>query len=414
MPSHPTDSFAPCPDPIFSSAFPADAAPLSNSASRLPSAPGSDSLPAARPLRPLVVVDSVALDSTRGRDGEGYPLVAIVGPTAAGKSALGLWLAERLNGEIVNYDSVQVFRGFNVGTGKVLPAERRGVPHHLLDWVEPDRVFTAGDFAREATRVLASLRERSRLPILVGGTGLYLRALLQGLCAGPARSEPLRIRLAGLAHRRGREFLHRMLDRLDPPTAARVAPRDTQKTIRAIEVCILARQPLSALQARGRSGLQGFLPLKIGLNPERAELNRRIEARVERMFAAGLVEETRALAARLPSLRTEELSGPFTALGYRQALALLRGEINQAEALRKTQSATRQYAKRQRTWFLHESGVTWFAGFGDDPDVQRQILEGCERALQAARLSSSLPQALLHAEKGTSPSADGLKGKNYG
>lgn len=283
----------------------------------------------------------------------------------------------------MNCDSVQVYRCFSIGTGKATPQEQRGIPHHLLDTVEPDKVFTAGDYRREALRVLAAVRERRRLPIVVGGTGLYLRALLQGLFDGPPRSEELRTRLRALAKRRGREVLHRLLRRLDPVTAAQIQPRDTQKIIRAVEVCLVARQPLSALLGRGRTGLRGFRIFKIGLNPDRAQLYQRINERVERMFAGGLLVETRAALGR--AARATRLGGlkPLGALGYRQACAALRGEISQDDALRETQVATRRYAKRQMTWFRREAGVTWFAGFGDDPEIQRQVFEWLERACPA-------------------------------
>jgi len=313
------------------------------------------------------------------------PLLAIVGPTAAGKSALALALAERWNGEIVNYDSVQLYRGFDIGAGKVPPSERRGVPHHLLDVAAPDQVFTAGDYRREALRALESIRERRRLPILVGGTGLYLRALFLGLFEGPRRSESLRARLKAMAERHSRyidpscrggeggenrgEFLHRLLRRLDPAGAARIHARDRQKTLRAVEVCLLSRQAMSGMLERGRIGLRGFNVIKIGLNPDRARLRERIDRRVESMFAAGLLDEARR-AIELPDGPRLK---PLEALGYRQAGAVLRGEITREDAVRETQAATRQYAKRQITWFRRETGVTWFAGFGDDPDIQRQI-----------------------------------------
>lgn len=326
------------------------------------------------------------VDSTSGQvssaPGEGYPLVVIVGPTASGKSALALALAERWGGEIVNYDSVQVYKGFNLGSGKLAPEERRGIPHHLLDCVEPGRLFTAGDYAREASRALQAVRTRGTLAILVGGTGLYLRALLVGLFEGPRRSEELRARLAETAHRRGREFLHRMLRRLDPASARRMEPRDAQKVIRALEVCFLTRRPLSDLLKSGRKGLEGFQAFKIGLSPDRAQLDLRINRRVEQMFRSGLIEETRQEAAK-PALAAASSSGgssPLGALGYRQSLAVVRGEMSEAEALEATQAATRQYAKRQRTWFRREPEVVWFSGFGDDPLIQRQVagwLENC-------------------------------------
>lgn len=303
----------------------------------------------------------------------GYPLVAIVGPTAAGKSALAVALAERFGGEIVNYDSVQIYRGFDVGTGKLTLAERRGIPHHLLDGAAPHQIITAGEYRRRALEVLESLCERRKVPILVGGTGLYLRALLLGLFEGPPRSEQLRTRLRAMAERRdkGDSYLHRMLCRIDPASAARIHPRDTQKIIRALEVCLLARQPLSAMIRRGREGLRGFRVLKIGLDPERAELRRRIDERVLQMFRRGLVEEVR-VAMNAPA---EQVIKPLGAIGYRQACAVVRGEINLDEAVRLTQSATRQYAKRQMTWFRREPDVTWFKGFGDDPMIQVRILD---------------------------------------
>ena len=315
---------------------------------------------------------------------EELSLVAIVGPTASGKSALALELGERLNGEIVNCDSIQIYRGFVVGSGKLLPHERRGIPHHLLDRVDPGQAFTAGDYMREARQVLASIHARRKLPIVVGGTGLYLRALLLGLFRGPARSEALRARLRHLAEKRGREFLHRMLRRLDSQAACRIQPRDTQKIIRALEVSILARQPLSRMHDGGREPLAGVRALKIGLDPDRAELFRRINTRVERMFAAGLVEETRALieGVRLQGLRAKTPAA-LEALGYKQAASYLSRNATLAEAIAETQKATRRYAKRQLTWFRREPKVAWFRGFGDDPRIQTQALawlrERCDR-----------------------------------
>ena len=283
----------------------------------------------------------------------GHPLIAIVGPTAAGKSALALVLAERLNGEVVNYDSVQLYRGFNVGSGKLPPAERRGVAHHLLDCLEPTDVFNAGDYRREALKVLADLRRRAKLPVFVGGTGFtcarccwgFLRGrFVPRLCASDC--EPWWNAAAG-------SFCIVCWLRLDAVAAARIQPRDTQKLIRAVEVCILARQPLSAMQARGRVGLEGYHVIKLGLDPPRAQLYDRINRRVEGMFAAGLMEETHALLHLSDAARIKSLG----ALGYRQACAVWEGKASREEAVTATQLATRHYAKRQLTWFRREEDI---------------------------------------------------------
>jgi tRNA dimethylallyltransferase len=336
-----------------------------------------------------VAFHSTVEEGGRVSSAVGHPLVAIVGPTAAGKSALALVLAERLNGEVVNYDSVQLYRGFNVGSGKLPRAERRGVAHHLLDCLEPADVFNAGDYRREALKVLADLRSRAKLPVFAGGTGLYLRALLLGLFEGPVRSEALRERLRTLVVRRGREFLHCLLARLDRVAAARIQPLDTQKLIRAVEVCILARQPLSAMQARGRVGLEGYHVIKLGLNPPRGQLYDRINRRVEGMFAAGLMEETQALLHLSNTARIK----PLGALGYRQACAVWEGKASREEAVTATQLATRHYAKRQLTWFRREEDIQWFEGFGDDPHVQGRIMEALGRTLVAAGHEALAPPA---------------------
>ncbi|HVB29450.1 MAG TPA: tRNA (adenosine(37)-N6)-dimethylallyltransferase MiaA [Terriglobia bacterium] len=322
--------------------------------------------------------------------GGDYPLIAIAGPTAAGKSELALCLAGHLGGEVVNYDSVQLYRGFDIGTGKLLPAERKGIPHHLLDCLDPAEPFTAGDFRREAMKALDGIRARGNVPILAGGTGLYLRALLLGLFDGPPRSEALRAELRALADRRGRVFVHRLLMRLDPASAGRVGPRDLQKVVRAVEVCVLARRAISALQARGREALRGYHSFKIGLNPGRDELYARINRRVEQMFAAGLEEETRRMLMRTDAQAIKGLGS----LGYRQAAAALRGEITLEDAVRDTQAATRHYAKRQLTWFRREPDMKWFSGFGDDPALQRQAIEALKEWL-SSKLSraSRLPNA---------------------
>ena len=300
-----------------------------------------------------------------------YPLIAIAGPTASGKSELAVFLAARLDGEVVSYDSVQFYRGFDIGTGKLTHEERRGIPHHLLDCLDPAEPFTAGDFRREAAKAIEGIRERGNLPILAGGTGLYLRALLMGLFEGPPRSEELRTRLRAMADCRGRECVHRLLGRLDPVAAQRIDPRDLQKVIRAVEVCVVSRRTISALQARGRQPLAGYRCFKIGLNPDRKELYARINRRVEKIFAAGLAEETRRMLLRPDAGAIKGLGS----IGYRQAAAVLNGQLSAAEAIRDTQTATRQYAKRQMTWFRREAAVHWFSGFGDDIALQRQVAD---------------------------------------
>ena len=295
------------------------------------------------------------------------PLVAILGPTGAGKSELALVAAERFNGEVVNFDSIQVYRHFQIGAAKLTEAERRGVPHHLIDILEPDEVFTAGEFARRATQVIGEIRDRGRLPILAGGTGFYFRALSEGLFPGPTRDEDLRRRLAS----RGPARIHRLLTRFDPAAARKIHPHDEPKLIRALEVTLLARRPITELFAQGRQKLEGFRILKIGLLPERDALYDRINKRTEAMFAAGLADEIQAILARGYPATVK----PFESHGYRQARQLLRGELNLREAVFYAQRNTRHYAKRQITWFRRESEVEWLHGFGDDPVIQERALE---------------------------------------
>ena len=309
-------------------------------------------------------------------------LVAIVGPTASGKSALAVWLAERLGGEVVACDSTQLYRGFDIGTAKPPDADRRGVPHHLIDVLPPQQAATAGGYREMALTVLEDLRTRKRLPILTVGTGLYLRALLEGLAEVPQRSEELRGRLRAGADERPRGYLHRMLKRLDPQSAKKIAPGDEQKLIRAIEVCLLARKPLSEVHGTGRKPLGGWRPVKIGLMPSRERLYQHIHARTAAMLEQGWMEEVQGLLKS----GLNENAKPFDFIGYRQLQSVLRKEISLEQAREAIQQATRRYAKRQVTWFRKEAAVQWFQGFGDDLELQDSIL----RFLQSRGLEANL------------------------
>ena len=296
-------------------------------------------------------------------------LVVILGPTASGKTALSLALAENFAGEIVNCDSVAVYRDFEIGTAKPSTAERARAPHHLFDIADPTEEMTAGEYARRARGVLAEIAARGRLPIVVGGTGLYLRALLEGLFAGPQRSEELRERLRARVSERGSAYLHKILLRLDRASAAKIHANDAPKLIRAIEVCLASRQKMSDLWQQGRDPLRGFRILRLGLEPERTALYDRINARAARMFEYGLVEETQGLIAKHGAAVR-----PLTSLGYRQAGQLLHGELTKDQAVHAAQQAHRNYAKRQMTWFRREPEVRWLRGFGDDAAIQSEAL----------------------------------------
>ena len=299
------------------------------------------------------------------------PLVAIIGPTASGKSTLGVWLSERLNGEVIACDSTQLYRGFNIGTAKPSDAERRGVPHHLLDVLEGAEEATAGAYREWAVATLEDLRTRKKLPIFTVGTGLYLRVLLEGLADVPQRSEQLRERLRESAAEHGSGYLHGVLRRLDAVSSLRIAPTDEQKLIRAIEVCLLAQRPLSEVYQSGRKPLRGWRVVKIGLAPGRERLIERIHARTKEMLAAGWLEEVRAL---LQQGVAEHAKG-FDFIGYRELQEVLAGRMQLEEAREAIQQATRRYAKRQVTWFRREHGVEWLNGFGDEERIQKQALE---------------------------------------
>jgi tRNA dimethylallyltransferase len=298
------------------------------------------------------------------------PLIVILGPTASGKSALAVWLARQLGGEVVACDSTQLYRGFDVGTAKPAVEERQGVVHHLIDVLDPREAATAGGYRERAIAVLEDLRARERLPIFTVGTGLYLRALLEGLADVPQRSEELRDRLRASVAAHPPGHLHRILKRMDPVSAQKIAPGDEQKLIRAVEVCLLAKKPLSEVHREGRNPLRGWRTIKIGLSPERESLYQRIHARTDAMLTAGWMEEVRGLiAGGLPAN-----AKPFDFIGYRELRAVLNNEMKLEEAKATIQQATRRYSKRQLTWFRRDAQIHWFPGFGQDTATQQQVL----------------------------------------
>jgi tRNA dimethylallyltransferase len=300
------------------------------------------------------------------------PALVVAGPTGSGKSDLALDLAEVIGGEIVNCDSVQLYRYLNIGTAKTPVSLRRGIPHHLIDIIDPDVVFTAGEYERVARATLREIASRGRIPVIVGGTGFYLRALLHGLFEGPPRSPGIRERLS----RRKPGSLHRLLTRFDPEAAARIHANDTNKLIRALEVRLLTRSPITSLFEVNRRPLEGFDVLQIGLDPPREKLSERIDTRCVRMFEAGLIEEVRSILAMgfRPDAKALE------SIGYRESLLHIAGEISSKEAVERTQAATRQYAKRQRTWFRREAGIQWLYDFGNQP----QTVEIAKRLVSSA------------------------------
>jgi tRNA dimethylallyltransferase len=303
-------------------------------------------------------------------------LVAVVGPTGAGKSDLALYLAGALGGEVLSSDALQVYRGVDVGTAKLAFEERRGVPHHLIDLVAPTEEFSAAEFVRRAVPVIHDVARRGRVPVLVGGTGLYLRALRRGLFEGPGRSPEIRQRLGEIAERRGVRALHRILRRWDPGLAARIHPNDRIRLVRGIEVYLASGRRMSDLMGERRSPLRGFQDTLVGLRPDRESLKARIGARVESMFARGFVAEVR----RLRSEHGDDVPA-FKAIGYREVLLHLDGKIDLDEARRRVAVATTQYAKRQMTWFRREPDVHWFEGFGDDERVRAQVLDRIRKAI---------------------------------
>jgi tRNA dimethylallyltransferase len=306
-------------------------------------------------------------------------LVVVLGPTASGKTALSLALAERFHGEIISCDSVAMYREFDIGTAKPTVSERAVVEHHLVDYLEPTSRVTAGEYARQARQVIEDIKSKGKLPIVVGGTGLYLRALLEGLFPGPQRSEELRERLRARVASRGSSYLRRILCRLDRTAAEKIHANDIPKLIRAIEVCLASRQKMTELwQQHGRDPLRGFRILRLGLDPDRQALYERINRRAQQMFNAGLIEETQHVLEKYGAN-----AWPLSSLGYKQVVQLLSGELTREQALEAAQQAHRNYAKRQMTWFRREPEVYWLRGFGDDAQIQRAAVDRTETSLTA-------------------------------
>lgn len=296
-----------------------------------------------------------------------HPLIVLAGPTASGKTSLALRLAEEFNGEIVSCDSVAVYREMEIGTAKPSREERTLIQHHMIDIVWPDEACTAGDYSRLAREALTGITERGHLPIVAGGTGLYLRALIDGLFPSPPVHPGHRERLRERAKTHGAAYLHRILARLDQAAAAAIHANDVPKVVRAIEVSLAARQPLTEQWQKGRDALTGYRILRVGLEPPRSLLYERINQRAAAMFERGLVEETERLIERYG-----RDCRPLTSLGYAEAAAVLRGEITRDQAVAQAQQGHRNYAKRQATWFRREPDFRWLKGFGDDEDIAEE------------------------------------------
>jgi tRNA dimethylallyltransferase len=307
------------------------------------------------------------------------PLIVLVGPTASGKTSLALRLAEEFNGEIISCDSVAVYREMEIGTAKPTREERTLIQHHMIDVAWPDEACTAGDYSRQARETLTGITERGHVPIVAGGTGLYLRALIDGLFPAPPQSPGQRERLRKLATTRGPAYLHRILTRLDTAAAAAIHINDVPKVIRAIEVSLAAKEPLTQQWQKGRDALTGHRILRLGLNPPRARLYERINQRAAAMFDRGLIEETERLIARYG-----KDCRPLTSLGYAEATAVLENELTREQAVAQARQGHRNYAKRQLTWFRREPHMHWLAGCGGDEDITEQALQ-----LVAAHLKDS-------------------------
>jgi tRNA dimethylallyltransferase len=298
------------------------------------------------------------------------PLIVILGPTGSGKSDLALEVAYAFDGEVVNCDSLQVYRFFDIGTAKLPERERRGIPHHLIDIVDPDQSFTAGDYARVARPLLSAITVRGKLPVVAGGTGFYLRALLDGLFAAPEADSEVRRRLQS-RESRAPGSLHRLLCRLDPAAAILIHANDTKKIIRALEIRLLTGEPITGLHKQGRDRLEGYKVIKIGLSPPRHDLYQKLNSRCEAMFASGLLDEVR----RILAMGYSPSAKPFESHGYKQALQHIQGALTLEEAVEDAKQNTRRYAKRQLTWYSRESGVQWFRTFGTETSTRDEVLK---------------------------------------
>lgn len=296
--------------------------------------------------------------------------LAILGPTASGKSALGLALAERLGGEIVNCDSTAVYRGLDIGTDKVAPADRQGIPHHLIDIADPTETYTAARYAADAARAVRDIHARGRLPVIVGGTGFYYRALTRGLFPGPARDASIRDRLHAVAARRGPERLHRWLGRVDPASALRIQPRDTKRMARALEVYLLTGRPLTAHFDATEKPLPEFEPVAIGLAPDRAVIAERVARRVDDQFSRGIVAEIQGLLASGVPRDAHAFSG----LVYRQVLEMLDGVRDEPATRALIVQENLRYARRQLIWFRKEPNLTWIPATGERDDTLQTAL----------------------------------------